>query len=303
MTEAFYRGRFAPSPTGPLHYGSLIAAVASYLQARSQRGEWWIRIEDIDPPREQPGASDAILKSLEAFGFEWDDQQVIYQSNRIERYHAALEQLKGLDLLYPCTCSRKEIASISPSDIYPGTCRHGLAQTHEACAWRLRSEGHVQFEDAIQGAVECNMAAEIGDFVLLRADGLVAYQLAVGLDDAEQNMTEVVRGADLFDSTHRQMYLQKVLGLPAPRYAHHPVVVNSTGNKLSKQNHAPPLDSKHAVGLLWQALRFLGQSPPVDLKNERLETIWQWAITHWTLGKIPKLRAIQAVETGNPADN
>jgi len=288
MTEPRYRGRFAPSPTGPLHFGSLIAATASYLQARSQQGEWWVRIEDIDPPREVAGASESILRTLESYGFEWD-ASVDYQRHRLERYHVALEELKKRDLLYPCACSRKEMAKYD-SPVYPGTCRTGLPEGRSARAWRIRAESHMTLHDAIQGSIEYDLPSQAGDFVLLRADGLIAYQLAVGLDDAEQGMTEVVRGADLLDSTPRQLYLQHVLGLPSPRYAHHPVVVNAAGEKLSKQTHAPSLDDRHPVPSLWDALTFLGQAPEVALRNASLTEIWDWAITHWGMDRIQRSR-------------
>ena len=289
MTESRYRGRFAPSPTGPLHFGSLIAATASYLQARSQQGEWKVRIEDIDPPREVAGASESILRTLEAFGFEWDGA-VDYQSDRIERYHVALEELKKCGLVYPCACSRKDIAKYD-SPVYPGTCRNGLPAGRVARAWRVYAENRIVLEDAIQGLIEYDLPSQSGDFVLLRADGLIAYQLAVGLDDAEQGMTEVVRGADLLHSTPRQLYLQQVLKLPSPRYAHHPVVVNVAGEKLSKQTHAPSLESSQPVPALWDALTFLGQSPGKDLRNATLKEIWDWATAHWDMHNISRSRA------------
>lgn len=301
MNNTGYRGRFAPSPTGPLHFGSLIAAMASYLQAKVNHGEWWLRIEDIDPPREQPGASDAIIKTLAAFGFEWDGP-IRYQSAGVSHYHEILDHLRERDLLYACGCSRKDIAKLNDNNIYPGTCRAGLPPGREARAWRVRSEGRIQYQDAIQGQINCDIAIEAGDFVLLRADGLVAYQLAVGLDDAEQGMTEVIRGADLLDSTPRQIYIQQLLQLPSPRYAHHPVAVNAAEDKLCKHSHAPAIQPKDAVPLLWQALDFLGQRPEKDLKNGDLNDLWHWAITHWQLQEIPKLRTSQVTETGISAD-
>jgi glutamyl-Q tRNA(Asp) synthetase len=291
MTEPRYRGRFAPSPTGPLHFGSLVAATASYLQARSQHGEWWIRIEDIDPPREMPGASDDILRTLEAFGFEWDGP-VQYQSQRYASYAAALEQLQQLGLVYPCACSRKDIAESSPEGIYPGTCRNGLGPQQQARAWRiLTSHKPVEFVDKILGMQRADLAREAGDFVLLRADGYYAYQLATGLDDAEQGMTEVVRGADLLDSTPRQRYIQQVLNLASPAYAHHPVVTATNGEKLSKQNLAPPLNTGNPAPQLHAALRFLGQAIPDELQHGDVADLWQWARTNWNLGNIPKIRA------------
>lgn len=295
MTESRYRGRFAPSPTGPLHFGSLVAATASYLQARSQHGEWWVRIDDIDPPREVAGASDDILRTLEAFGFEWDGP-VQYQSQRYARYAAALDQLQQLGLVYPCACSRKEIAEFSPQGIYPGTCRKGLGPQQQARAWRLRvSNQPIEFIDRILGMRCADLAREAGDFVLFRADGYYAYQLATGLDDAEQGITEVVRGADLLDSTPRQRYIQHSLNLPSPAYAHHPVVTATNGEKFSKQNLAPPLNSKQPTPQLHAALRFLGQAVPEALEQGDLSDLWQWAQTHWNLANIPKIRA-QSIE-------
>ena len=293
MAETRYRGRFAPSPTGPLHLGSLIAATASYLQARSQQGEWWVRIEDIDPPREVAGASDAILRTLEAFGFEWDGP-VQYQSQRYARYTAALAQLREAGLVYPCACSRKDIATSSPQGIYPGTCRKGLRPSQQARAWRIRtSEQAVEFVDLIQGPQRTDLAREAGDFVLFRADGYYAYQLATAVDDADQGITEVVRGADLLDSTPRQRYLQQALQLPSPAYAHHPVVTTANGEKLSKQTMAPALDSRRPAPALSAALRFLGQTVPTELEQGDLSELWGWAQQHWKLANIPKIRAKQ----------
>lgn len=215
MTE-LYRGRFAPSPTGPLHFGSLVAAVASYLQARRHAGQWWLRIEDIDPPREVPGASESIVRTLAQFGFEWHGE-VVYQSQRSEIYQTALAQLQQDGLLYPCACSRKDIALRSPSGVYPGTCREGLAKGQQPRSWRVRCDERViRFIDGIQGDIQCALSREIGDYVLERADGLLAYHLAVGVDDAQQGMTEVVRGADLLASTAQQIYYNSYLAIPAP---------------------------------------------------------------------------------------
>lgn len=290
MTEPRYRGRFAPSPTGPLHFGSLIAATASYLQARHQEGEWWVRIEDIDPPREMVGASDSILRTLEMFGFAWDGP-VHYQSQRHTLYEAALEQLRQFDLVYPCACSRKDIAAMNPQGIYPGTCRKGLGPTQQVRAWRLRvTEQPIEYIDKIQGKQHTDLAGEVGDFILFRADGLYAYQLATAIDDAEQGMTEVVRGADLLDSTPRQRFIQQALGFTSPDYAHHPVVIGDNGVKLSKQNLAPALAIRHASPLLHAALRFLGQAIPQEFQHADLAELWQWAHQHWDMSKIPKIR-------------
>ena len=291
---AMYRGRFAPSPTGPLHFGSLIAAVASYLEARAHRGEWLLRMEDLDTPREMPGAADAILRALVTFGFEWDGP-VVYQSHRLEAYAEALLYLQDKGLIYPCACSRKEIADSAPYGIdglvYPGTCRNGLAAGKTARAWRVKVDAQlITFDDAIQGTLSQDLSKDIGDFVLKRADGLYAYQLAVVVDDIAQGITDVVRGADLLDSTPRQMYLQQALNFPMLAYAHIPVAANAQGEKLSKQTQATALNAEKPVMLLWQALHFLGQQPPQALQQASLNTLWDWATTHWQPSKIPRQR-------------
>ncbi len=284
-------GRFAPSPTGPLHFGSLIAATASYLEAKTQQGQWLVRIEDLDPPREQVGAANEILKTLDSFGFEWD-AEVMRQSERHGAYETALTQLKHQGLVYRCTCSRKEIADSALQGIegvvYPGTCRHAQ---HQSGAWRVLTNADViGFDDAIQGHQSQNLSHDLGDFVLKRADGLYAYQLAVVVDDAEQGITQIVRGADLLSSTPRQIHLQRLLKLPTPHYAHVPIAVNAQGEKLSKQNLAQPLNAKNPVPALWQALDFLGQHPPTALRDESLESLWDWAKTHWSLAHVQAIK-------------
>ncbi len=291
-----YRGRFAPSPTGPLHFGSLVAAVASYLEAKVHEGEWLLRIEDLDQPRTMPGAADSILNSLEAFGFEWDGP-VVYQSQRQDLYTEAFSRLQKSGLLYPCGCTRKEIADSAihgiEGAIYPGTCRNGLPPNKTARAWRIRTEDRpIGFKDAIQGHIEQNLPHDIGDFVLRRADGLYAYQLAVVVDDAEQDITHVVRGADLLESTPRQIYLQEQLQLPLVQYAHIPVAVNVNGEKLSKQTLAPEITPRTFTNTLWRALHFLGQSPPAALGQEELTMVWLWARSHWSLKAVPHTTAL-----------
>ena len=254
-----YTGRFAPSPTGPLHMGSLIAAAASWLDARAAGGRWLVRIEDLDRARCMPGAADAILRTLERLGLQWDGE-VLYQSRRLERYRAAFAELASHT--YWCGCTRREIADSSlglaadGAHIYPGTCR---ASTARKRALRVRTTMEpIAFVDRVQGRCEQVLERDIGDFVLYRADGLFAYQLAVVVDDAAQGITDVVRGADLLDSTPRQIYLQRLLGLPTPRYLHVPVALDAAGEKLSKQSAAAPIEADaHA---LRQALRFLGQA-------------------------------------------
>ncbi len=290
-----YRGRFAPSPTGPLHFGSLIAAVASYLDAKSCGGEWLVRIEDLDPPRVAHGAADDILRTLEACGMRWDGA-VVHQSTRCDAYHAALHRLRALGLVYPCACSRREIADSAVSGIegpvYPGACRSGVAPGKTARALRIDTRGAVvEFDDALQGRIRQNLEADIGDFVLYRADHVFAYQLAVVVDDAEQGITDVVRGADLLDSTPRQIYLQRLLGYATPRYCHAPVAVNAAGEKLSKQTLAPAIDAVNPVPSLVAALRFLGHAPPRESAGS-LASLWQWAIANWRLERVPRKRAM-----------
>lgn len=293
-----YRGRFAPSPTGPLHFGSLVAAVASYLEARVRGGEWLVRMEDVDTPRTVPGAADDILRTLEALGMTWDGD-VLYQSARSDAYRAAFERLQRAGKVYPCACSRREIADSAvfgiESYVYPGTCRHGLAQGREARSWRVLTGGPVvAFTDAIQGLVAHDLERDIGDFVLYRADSVYAYQLAVVVDDADQGITHVVRGADLLDSTPRQIYLQRLLGYATPYYAHVPVAVNAARQKLSKQTLAPAIDLTKASAALVGALGFLRQSPPDALRRARVAEVWAWARANWRLQRVPRVRAVQA---------
>ena len=300
MSEApeRYRGRFAPSPTGPLHFGSLVAAVGSYLDARSCGGEWLVRIEDVDAPRTVPGAADGILRTLDGFGFEWNGEVVI-QSRRLDLYHAELVRLQLAGDVYPCACSRSEIAaktsrtSVDGGLLYPGTCRAGLAEGKAARAWRLRvPDQTLQFQDRVQGASQQNLEREVGDFVLLRADGQYAYQLAVVIDDALQGINAVVRGVDLIDSTARQMWLQQRLGIPTPSYAHLPVVVNAAGEKLSKQTKAAAAESTQGSALLASALEFLGQPVPPDLHKAPVTDFWRWAISVWSIANVPAVRGI-----------
>jgi glutamyl-Q tRNA(Asp) synthetase len=291
-----YRGRFAPSPTGPLHFGSLIAAVGSYLEARRNAGEWLVRMENLDPPREEPGAADAILRILEAYGFEWDGP-VLRQSERTGAYAAALAQLQRGGFVFPCACSRREVSDsllgTTAEPVYPGTCRSGIAPGRAARAMRMRvDDAVISFDDRIQGAFEQDLAREVGDFVVKRSDGLFAYQLAVVVDDFDQGITDVVRGADLLASTPRQMLLQERLGYPSLRYAHLPVAVNPDGEKLSKQTRAAPLEASQAPLQLWLALRFLGQDPPSALSSEDLATLWSWARSNWRLERVPRKRIL-----------
>jgi glutamyl-Q tRNA(Asp) synthetase len=284
-----YRGRFAPSPTGPLHFGSLVSALASWLDARAHGGAWLVRIEDIDGPRTVPGAAEDILSTLERFGMHADEPPV-WQSHRIARYQEALEQLKAAGQVYPCGCTRKEIADSllhaharNTTLAYPGTCRNGL-HGKPARAWRLRvpdgDAAVITFEDRWQGIQTQNLATEVGDFVLKRADDQWAYQLAVVVDDADAGMTHIVRGADLMDSTARQIYLQRCLGVPTPTYLHVPVVTNDQGEKLSKQNGATALDTDKPLKALTAAARHLGLEMGGE-EHATLEGFYAAATTAW----------------------
>jgi len=291
-----YRGRFAPSPTGPLHFGSLIAAVGSYLDARRNGGAWLVRIEDLDSPREAKGAADAILRTLEGYGFEWDGT-VMRQSRRGAAYAAALEHLERDGAVFSCACTRREISDSTlggtSEPIYPGTCRSGIPADRRARAIRARvDDTAIAFEDRLQGKIEQNLAAEVGDFVVRRADGHFAYQMAVVVDDFEQGVSDVVRGADLLASTPRQMLLQRRLGYPIPQYLHLPVAVNRNGEKLSKQTLAAPLAPLEGSLQLWRVLRFLGQEPPAELKAERMAALWSWALANWHPDRIPRSRIL-----------
>ena len=298
----FYRGRFAPSPTGPLHFGSMVAAVGSFLQAKSRGGVWLVRMEDLDPPRVAPGAADEILRTLEAFGLHWDGE-VMYQSHRQTAYETALEKLMARDAVYRCACSRREIADSSvggvAGPVYPGICRAGIAPGRAPRAWRVKvSRQRVEFMDAVQGRVARDLAADFGDFVVRRADGYFAYQLAVVVDDAEQGISEVVRGADLIESTPRQMHLQDLLGLPTPDYLHLPVALSTQHEKLSKQAFALPADAANPLPMLFQVLRFLNQGPPRELIDGGLADFWRWALAHWRLERVPRVPGIVVERPG-----
>ena len=293
-----YIGRFAPSPTGPLHFGSLVAAVASYCDAKANNGKWWLRMEDLDKPREVAGAADVILQQLAAFGFEWDGE-VVYQSQRSDMYADALNTLQNNGLTYACTCTRKEIADSSHAQgidgvIYPKTCyiKKNTPSSIHAAYRAVTTNIHISFLDAIQGEITQNLAREVGDFIVKRADGLFAYQLAVVVDDAAQNVTHIVRGADLLASTPRQIYLQQMLNLPTPRYAHVPVASNAAGEKLSKQTLAQPVAMRLPQHQLFDALNFLGQQPPQAIKNATLGEAWRWAIANWGVLQVPKQKTI-----------
>ncbi|WP_028669310.1 tRNA glutamyl-Q(34) synthetase GluQRS [Saccharospirillum impatiens] len=273
VQPARYRGRFAPSPTGPLHLGSLLAALVSYLEARRHGGEWWVRIEDLDPPRTQPGASDAILRSLEAHALLWDST-VMYQSQRSDAYQQAIERLSDRGQLFWCRCSRKQLAG---HRVYPGTCR-ACRQPRSDAAIRFQApEVDDAFTDLFQGAQHTKLASDYGDVVVRRRDGLFAYQLAVVVDDCDQGMTDIVRGIDLLSSTFWQRALYRALGQPCPNYAHFPVLVHA-GQKLSKQNFAPALDDHQAINNLMQLWPWLGLAIERDTPERMLvEASKQWS--------------------------
>ena len=291
-----YRGRFAPSPSGPLHFGSLIAALGSYLQARSLSGEWLVRIEDLDPPRESPGADILILKSLEAHGLNWDGD-IMYQSQRHDAYEQALSQLEDNEHLFYCSCTNKQLKSLQKNTnniestlrngVYPGICR-----THkkfrENCAIRmLVNDKIISFTDKVYGEVNQNLQNEVGAFVLKRRDGLYAYQLAVVVDDIAQGINEVVRGVDLLDSTPRQLFLYQCFNTTPPDYLHLPLALMTDKKKLSKQTGAEALHDDAATRNLISALQFLGQTTPEHLNQEPVNTIINWGISNWDVSKIP----------------
>jgi glutamyl-Q tRNA(Asp) synthetase len=352
-----YRGRFAPSPTGPLHFGSLVAAIASYLDAKHHNGTWLVRMEDLDLPRCVAGAADDILRTLEAFGLH-SDEPVLYQSQRTAAYDDALHKLQSIAAVYPCCCTRKEIADSAlhgiDGPVYPGTCRNGVPAGREARAWRVRTNMHlppcrgkagmgveinaanitastptrtlmeqlavrlgchttpakspviprqgggnmlnapIEFDDALQGHITQHLESEIGDFVVKRADCLYAYQLAVVVDDAFQNITSVVRGADLLDSTPRQILLQRLFGFPTPAYMHLPIAVNAQGEKLSKQTLAPAITTDDVIATLIAALDFLQQQPPAELRQGSAKEVLGWAIENWQPEQLKGCRQIPA---------
>jgi glutamyl-Q tRNA(Asp) synthetase len=280
-----------------LHIGSLYTALAGFLQAKTHGGQWFLRIDDLDPYRTAPGAADRIRYALEALGLHWDGP-VLYQSQRMEAYRAALANLQSSGLVYPCTCSRKELASVSgesPSPlIYPGFCRGKKLEFHrESHALRIRTEGaRISFRDAVQGSIVQDLEKDVGDFILFRRDRVYAYHLATVLDDAEQGISEVLRGLDLLDSTPRQIYLQRRLGLPEPAYAHIPILVDRSGNKLSKQTFAPEAETRNPGGILFRLLVLLKQNPPAELASAAPEEILNWAVQHWELSVLQNIERI-----------
>ena len=290
-----YIGRFAPSPTGQLHFGSLVSALASYLDAKAHQGQWLVRMENLDPPREEPGAIDKILRSLEAHQLYWD-QAVLYQSQRLDAYAAALEQLSPW--IYPCDCPRHRITALKGR--YDGHCRQQIPAATATTALRLKTdtlsdeqqERIEHFDDLILGPQHKPLSLS-GDFILRRKDTLFAYQLAVAIDDHAQQVSHVVRGYDLLDSTSRQRYILARLGLPLPAYGHTPLALGEDGHKLSKQTKAAPIDNRQAAHNLIQALGFLGHPPPLDeLADQRCTTLLTWARQHWQRSRVPTQAAV-----------
>jgi len=292
-----YVGRFAPSPTGPLHFGSLLTAVASYLQAKSRSGWWLLRVEDIDPPRQQEGAIDEILTALERYGFEWDGP-VTYQSDNAARHHQVVAELQAAGLAYPCSCSRRDLATAKQGPlgaIYPGTCRNGCQGDEFAVRVRT-NDAPIEFVDALQGTQCQRLESESGDFVIRRRDGLIAYHLAVVIDDFDQGISEIIRGIDLLDSTPRQIHLQRLLDYRTPAYLHIPVAENAEGQKLSKLTGAPAIPLENINRTLVTALEALGQQPPPELAMSSLDDIWVWSIKHWQPTVLADQAAILAAE-------
>ncbi|WP_448214213.1 tRNA glutamyl-Q(34) synthetase GluQRS [Colwellia sp. MEBiC06753] len=280
-----YRGRFAPSPSGLLHFGSLVTALASYLDAKANNGIWLVRIEDIDPPREQAGAASDILRTLEAYGMHWDED-VLYQSQQSALYETLLAELNQQALSYYCQCTRAQIKALG--SIYTYTCR-SLNLPEQGNGTRLiNHHGINQYQDMIQGQVQCNAALASEDFIIKRKDGLYAYQLAVVADDIYQGISHIVRGCDLLEPTARQLTLYKTFGFNPPQYAHVPLVVTAEGYKLSKQNKAPAIDINAPQASLIAALKFLNQQPPSELSQATTEEVINWAIANWQITQVPK---------------
>jgi len=280
-----YRGRFAPSPSGLLHFGSLVTALASYLDAKHQNGTWLVRIEDIDPPREQQGAASHILKTLEAYGMYWDEE-VLYQSQQMSLYNDVLYHLTEQQLSYRCNCTRADIKVLG--GIYQGHCKHLAVSAKSSSIRLINSVATHQYTDIIQGNVNCNQAVAAEDFIIFRKDGLFAYQLAVVIDDIHQGISHIIRGCDLLEPTARQLSFFEIINAQCPQYGHVPLVVTQEGYKLSKQNKAPAINIKSPQTSLIQALNFLGQNPPQELVSYSVDKIMQWAIAHWSINKITK---------------
>jgi len=308
-----YIGRFAPSPTGPLHFGSLVSALASYLDAKANRGQWLVRMEDLDPPREQPGAANIILQTLEDHGLQWDGE-VIYQSQRSHAYQSCLDALLQAGFVYPCTCSRQDLTAMG--GIYNGHCRNqpsaAATRTDEHLSSSLRLKLYdlpdratselIQFDDIFQGPQTQNLRTQAGDQILKRRDGFFAYQLAVVVDDIAQGITHIIRGSDLLEVTGRQLFFFDLLGAPLPQFGHAPLAIQANGQKLSKQNHARAIDSKFASRNLWNGLAFLGQEPPAELAGASTTEVLNWGINHWTRSAVRGLSHLYQEESA-PSGN
>lgn len=285
-----YIGRFAPSPTGPLHLGSLYTALASFLDARKHNGQWLLRIDDIDTPRNVDGSAESIAHDLEIFGLHWD-QQIFYQNQSLQPYHSGIDKLVNEQHLYSCICSRKSLLQYPHS--YPGFCRNKVIDQNESHALRIKTRDSIlTFQDQLHGNISQNLAENPGDFIVKRKDRIIAYQLAVVIDDFQQNITHVVRGYDLLDSTPRQIYIQKLLGFSNPEYMHVPIIVDHHGDKLSKQTHAEAVNTEKPVETLFLLLTLLKQNPPDILRKATVAEILDWAIAHWNPQKLKKIRAI-----------
>lgn len=281
-----YIGRFAPSPTGSLHFGSLYTALASFLAAKSQQGLWCLRIDDLDAPRNKKGAVNSILTTLDAFGLYWD-ASVVYQSQCLDAYSAALDQLDSAHLIYPCTCSRKTLTTV-----YSGLCRHQVTLPASPYALRLKTDNRlIIFDDLVQGLRQQNVA-EYGDFIIKRKDHIFAYQFAVVIDDHLQHANHVLRGCDLLAETPRQIYQQQLLGLVTPTYLHVPIIVDEQGYKLSKQTHATAVEAKQASALIFELLTLLKQNPPKELHNAPVTELLSWGIAHWQSAPLKNCRTV-----------
>ncbi|MCG9683773.1 tRNA glutamyl-Q(34) synthetase GluQRS [Vibrio sp. Isolate23] len=281
-----YIGRFAPSPSGPLHFGSLVAALGSYFQAKSQQGQWLVRIEDLDPPREMPGASDLILRTLEAYQLHWD-QEVVFQSQRHDLYQGQIEQWLDSQQAYYCRCTRKQIKALG--GFYNGACRHLALNNPKDCAVRLTMTHPVyDFDDQKHGKLSIPKPLADEDFIIKRRDGLFAYNLAVVLDDIDQGITEVVRGADLIEPTGRQISMYKMLGKTPVRYLHLPLALDENGHKLSKQNHAPAIDNSQPRPALIEAMHFLGFDIHKEITQASVAEIIEWGVSNWRIDQLPE---------------
>lgn len=294
-------GRFAPSPTGRLHLGSLFTALGSFLEARTRKGRWLLRIDDLDTPRNVPGVTEAILRTLDAFGLHWDEP-IAYQSQHQQAYQQALTNLQQLQLLYYCTCSRRSLSDVSPDAlgserVYPQFCRNQYHLPGGQAAVRIKTESvMITFNDVLQGTITENLATQHGDFILQRKDRIIAYQLAVVLDDYVQGVNQVVRGSDLLASTIKQIYLHQCLKLPIPSYCHMPVITGAQGLKLSKRDFAPAVNHQNRQQILFKLLELLQQNPPSVLRNEPVAVQLDWALKHWNPNALNHVRSIEVTD-------